>query len=129
MAKTKLLLNSLTVLCKNIIEVKINNISYFKIDYKNKEQQFYRLIKKNKNNITFLSFLSIYYTEFLLKNGNIHNLEDYAHLYLYKDMVIKRHYIDNIKLSPEQFENHPKRKQHIRMKVLKKLLKKNDEIF
>lgn len=120
------------ILCKKIHTITILGKTYYKNDYgkdSTKIQNFYRLIVKNIDNITYIKFGNFEgdkfteYTEYYLKNKKLSNCAGPA-VVLYNEKKFNFvYYIDGKKFyTEEEWKSDPKRTIWLRKHKLERII-------
>jgi len=145
MAKARLYLGNITsknwagdstILCKQIHTIHVDGEVLKRSDCGDDSmviQDFYRKIIKNSDKITYVKFGKFYndnnyeYTEYYLKNKKLHCLSGFAksHTVFSNKLTDNRgeYYIDGVKHSKTEWEEHPFRIKWLRVDKLNRVLK------
>lgn len=126
--KMKLFLGKVVVPMNSISEIEISKKRYYKEMYNGalQIQDFYRFIRTNKLNITFIkSITKGGITEYYLKDGVLHNLDSAALITnrsIFPSSTFNGYYINGKYKTEREWEESPERKQRLREEKLKRIL-------
>lgn len=124
--KMKLFLGKVVVQMNSISEIEISEKRYHKEMYNGslQIQDFYRFIRTNKLNITFIKCIKNGNSyEYYLKYGVLHNLDGAALIGNRSNFdSIERYYINGEYKTEKEWIESPERKQKLREEKLKRII-------